>query len=270
MGLSHQALYIATSGAYANQRKLEAITNNLANASTYGYKKNIVAFEGLYEPVSPITPLSPKLYFDLHNEQVSQRFVLFDETYIDFSQGALIETGNTFDLAINGDGFFAVMTENGIKFTRAGNFTLSPEGYIITQQGYKLLGQKGEPIRVPFEEWSPEDVVITPDGGVFVGVRQGEERKSIFVDKIAVYSLPQDITITRKVGENLFDVQDISYLEEAQNYEILQGFLEASNINPISEMVYIIEVQRAFEANSKVITTVDSTLATSIRDLGRV
>jgi flagellar basal-body rod protein FlgG len=268
MGLSYQPLYIATAGAYANQRKLEVISNNLANASTHGYKRDIVAFEGLIEPASPITPINPKLYFDLHNEQVSQRMVLFDETYTDFSQGALIETGNTLDIAISGDGFFAVQTEDGIKFTRAGNFTLSPDGYIITPQGYKLLGKKGEPIRIPFEEWAPQDIVITPDGGVFLGVRHGEERKSIFIDQIGVYSIPEGLA--RKVGENLFDVDDISYVQDSENFEVLQGFLESSNVNPINEMVSLIEVQRAYEANTRVITSVDSTLSTSIRDLGRV
>jgi flagellar basal-body rod protein FlgG len=201
------------------------------------------------------------------------RTVLFDETHTDLSQGNLVETGRTFDIAINGDGFFAVETQDGVRFTRAGNFFLSNEGYLVTPQGYKLLGVKGEPIQIPFGEWAPEDVVITPDGGVFVGVRQGEERKSAFIDKIAVYKIPEDITITRKIGENLFEVKDqslVQNMEDDGDYEILQGFLESSNINPITEMVSLVEVQRVYEANLRVISAVDGTISTSVRDLGRV
>ena len=272
MGLSHQALYIATAGAYSNQRKLEVIANNLANASTSGYKKNVISFKALFEPFSPITPLSPELYFNLHTEQVSQRTVLLDETHTDFSQGGLIETARPLDIAINGDGFFAVQTPDGVRFTRAGNFFLSQEGYLTTPKGYKLMGANGKPIRVPFGEWAPEDIVITKDGGVFVGVRQGEEIKSVFIDKIAVYKIPEDITITRKVGENLFEVKDESFVLNAEEgeYEILQGFLESSNVNPITEMISLVEVQRVYEANSRVISAVDGTISTSVRDLGRV
>ncbi|MCS7213169.1 MAG: flagellar basal-body rod protein FlgF [Candidatus Calescibacterium sp.] len=270
MGLSHQALYIGASGAYANQRKLEVISNNLANTSTQGYKKDIPVFIAIPETKSPITPLNPKLYFDLHKEQISQRMVMFDETYMDFSQGTFIETGNVLDLAINGKGFFAVETPDGVRFTRAGNFFLSQEGYIITQDGYKVLGAKGEPMKIPFDEWAPEDIVVTPDGGVFVGVRQGDSRKSVFVDKIAVYEIPQDITLTRKIGQNLFEVSDQEYVLEAQQYEILQGYLETSNVNPITEMMALIEAQRAYEMNTRVITATDSLMATSVRELGRV
>lgn len=270
MGLSHQALYIGASGAYANQRKLEAISNNLANVSTQGYKRDIPVFIAIPETKSPITPLAPKLYFDLHKEQISQRMVMFDETHTDFSQGTFNETGNTLDLAIMGDGFFAVETPDGVRFTRAGNFFLSQNGYIITQDGYKLLGANGDYLRVPFEEWSPEDIVVSPDGGVFVGVRQGDTRKSVLIGKIGVYNIPQDITITRKIGQNLFEVSDSSFVREAENFEILQGYLETSNVNPISEMMALIEAQRSFEMNSRVITATDSLIATSIRELGRV
>lgn len=270
MGLSVQALYIGASGAYANQRKLEVIANNLANTSTQGYKRDIPVFIAVPETKASITPLNPKLYFDLHIEQMSQRMVMFDETYQDFSQGALIETGNPLDVAINGDGFFVVETQSGIKFTRGGNFFLSSEGYIVTQDGYKVLGAKGVPLKVPFDEWAPEDLVITPDGGVFVGVRQGDSRKSVFIDKIAVYKIPQDITLTRKVGQNLFEVLDENYVTEAEDYEVLQGYLESSNVNPITEMMSLIEAQRAFELNTKVIMSSDSLLATSIRELGRI
>ncbi len=273
MGLSHQALYIATAGAYANQRKLETVANNLANASTQGYKRNIAVFEGLYEPLSPITPLSPKLYSDLHKGQFSQKMILLDETYIDFSEGTLIETSAPLDIAISGKGFFAVQDEDGnIKYTRAGNFSLSPTGEIITQNGYKLLGVKGKPIRIPFEQWAPEDIVITQNGEVFVGVRHGEKRKSLFIDKIAVHNIPQDITISKKIGENLYEVTDMTYVEDADpdSYKILQGFLESSNVNPITEMMSIIEVQRIYEANLRVISAVDGTISTSIRSIGRI
>lgn len=270
MGLSHQALYIGAAGAYANQRKLEVIANNLANASTQGYKKDIPVFVAVPEPQSPITPLSSKLYFDLHVEQMSQRMVMFDETYTDFSQGNLIETGNPLDLAINGEGFFAVETPDGVRFTRAGNFFLSSEGYIITQDGYRVLDSDGNPIRIPFEEWAPEDIVVTPDGGVFVGVRQGERRKSVFVGKIAVYDIPKDTTLTKKVGQNLFEVVDESYIEEAKDYEIEQGYIENSNVNPIVEMMALIEAQRAYEFNTRVITASDFATSVSVRELGRI
>ncbi len=279
MGLAHQALYLATAGAYANQRKLEVVANNLANVSTFGYKRDFAVLMALEKPKSPITPLSPKLYFDLHIEQVSQRPVMLDEVYHDFEQGNLIETGNKLDIAISGNGFFAVKNHDGkIFFTRAGNFKISQEGYIITPQGYLLLGDKGEPIRIPLDATAgvPENIVITPEGGLFVDVRatgwekEGEGERNIFVDKIAIYDIPADVRITRKVGENLFEVEDPAFVMRAENYEILQGFIESSNVNPINEMVALIEVQRVYEANTRIISAVDATLSTSVRELGRV
>lgn len=268
MGLSHQALYIGAAGAYSNQRKIETISNNLANSSTQGYKRDIPVFMAVPEPRSPITPTSPKLYFELHVEQVSQRMVMFDETHTDFSQGTLVETGNTLDLAISGEGFFAVQTPDGIRFTRAGNFFLSPQGYIITREGYPLIGAKGEPLKV--SEPTPETIVVTSDGGLFVIVKQGDVKKSIFVDRIAVYKIPQDITLTRKVGQNLFEVVDESFVTESGDYQILQGYLELSNVNPITEMMSLIEAQRAYELSTRVIVAADSMTLVSVRELGRV
>ena len=303
MGLVHNALYIAASGSYGNQRKIEAVSNNLANANTIGYKKDYPVFYSPENPLSPITPLPtikrwlfepkfieetekkkenenkdyetgkkvPVLDYNLttwqkvHLAQVSQKYLLFDETYTNFSQGALIETQNPLDISIQGNGFFAVETPAGIRYTRAGNFSLSREGFLVTQEGYRVLGRQGNPIRFPFEDWAPEDVVVTDEGAIFVGVRSGEGRKEVFLDflKIEDFDEPQ----LSKDGHNL-------WIAEGQPKEtkpiIKQGYLETSNVNPVEEMISLIESQRVFESSTRIVQSVDDTLQLAIRELGRL
>lgn len=268
MGLAHQSLWIASAGAYAMQRRIEVAANNLANASTPGYKRDIVVLKEIDGPKAPIIPLKPVLWDKLHLDQISQSYVLFDLTWTDFSPGSLQETGRPLDLALNGDAFFGIMTPDGLKFTRTLSLHISPEGFLIDSNGNKLVGTDGKPIQLPIEK-AIEDIVITEKGDLYVGVRHGEERHSEFIARVGVFRIPH--SALRKIGERLFEIKENEVEPKpAEKYQVLQGFLETSNVNPIREMIELIEVQRVYDANVRVATVSDNLLASSAREIGRV
>lgn len=266
MGFVHAGMYVAASGAYGAQRKLEAVANNIANASTLGYKRDYPVFRTPYNPVAPITPFKWKIWYELHLAQRSQAYLLLDETYTDFTEGDLERTGRTYDLAIHGRGFFAVQTPWGIRYTRAGNFYLSPEGYLITPQGYRVLTTDGVPLRIPVEEYTVDGVRFDENGDVIIGVRAGEERRDELLGRLLIVDF-EDLKKLEKVGENLFKA-DMKPKES--EFKLMQGYLETSNVNPMEEMVYLIESARLFESVQRVVRAYDETISRAVTEIGRV
>ena len=253
-------LYTAWTGMRNEQYRLDVIANNLANSATVGYKKEGVTSQSFDKQLMvKIRDAS----VDWRKEQIGRMSfgVKIGEVYTDYKQGPLRESGNTFDFAIDGDGFFAIEYTNAngqtsTQYTRAGQFTLTKEGYVVDVDGNQLLAEGG-PLQIPTDA---ADVYVDVGGNVYA---DGE-----LVDTIILTDF-EDYDYLKKFGETrCFPVQGARE-KEAEGF-IRQGFTEQSNVNVVSEMVNMIAITRAFEANQKVIQTVDSTLEKAANTLGSV
>ncbi|SHK41161.1 flagellar basal-body rod protein FlgG [Thermocrinis minervae] len=252
-----RALWTAASGMTAQQTNLDVISHNMANVNTVGFKKMRPTFEDLvYQTVrDPGAPTSPATRTPA-GFQIGLGVYVAD-TYGIFTQGNIIQTGNTFDLAIQGDGFFKVVLPDGtIAYTRNGQFKLDANGRLVNTDGYPLDPE----ITIPPDTIS---VSIGPDGTVSV-LRQGATN----VEEVGRLELAKFINPAglRRIGYNLFIQTDASgdpIIDNPGNQglgTIMQGYLEASNVNIVEEMVNLIIAQRAFEFNTKAIIASDEML----------
>ena len=231
MALDYQPLYILSGGMLLQERKLATITNNLANADTPSFKKDLLEIATWYTDMGNKIP-------DSSPENPTNNFVysMVSGVFTDLSQGPLRETGNDLDLAIEGEGFFAVRTPEGIRYTRKGNFRLDSEGYLITEEGYRVLDRNQNDIKIIGNK-----VEFDLEGNLYV---DGNLQTTL-----GVWNLQNP----GKAGFDLFSGTP----QPAQNFRILQGFLEQSNVNPIVEMVRLIETSRAHEVYARLVQAVD-------------
>lgn len=180
----------------------------------------------------------------------------FEKSATNFSPGALEQTDNNIDFAIRGQGFFLVNGPNGDLYTRNGNFTLNQNNELVTSEGYGVMGQNG-PIAL-----GENDFHVRNNGDIIV---DGQ-----LVDRINLVNIT-NLKDLNKYGHSYYQVEEDMELnfEEFQG-EVLQGFLEVSNINSINEMVDMISVMRAYESNSKVVRTYDEMLQRAVNDIGKI
>lgn len=226
----------------SGMREQERIANNLANANTVGYKRQRSFTETLEEFV---------------DHEGAPRSVRVQEQWAAMERGVLETTGNPLDLAINGDGFFASVDEatGARRYSRAGQFSLDAHGVLRTTAGHLVEGHDG-PIQVPP---AAESLEISPDGSIRAnGQMIGRLRVVRFENPEAL----------RRVDSAGFDAAGMRALEAADP-KILQGRLEGSNVNPISEMTDMITHFRLFESQQKMLQTTDQILGQVTRELGR-
>ena len=223
-------IYIAVSGAQAELRKLDVISNNLANNNTAGFKRDRVSFREV---------LANNMVDDASQDR---RFVEVAETATDMRGGGLRETGNPLDLAVMGDGFFKVQTERGVRLTRGGSFLQNSNGQMMTNQGYPLLGQDNQPVSFP------------PGGGTPVITATGDVRfRGESVGSLAVVEA-RDVTALRKEEGGLF-ATDAGNMVDSPSTHVHQGYIEHSNGDSVRMMVSLVETQRHFDALHRAIET---------------
>lgn len=248
-----RGLYIAGTGMMLQRRKMETVTNNIVNSDTTGFKKDYLVShtfdDVLIERINDSnvvarTNLVGPLNFGTQVDQI----------YTDYSFGNIEDTGRSADLLIAGDGFFAVMTPAGERYTRSGAFYVNSEGYLIDGEGNYLLGDSG-PIFTGTEEFS-----VSSSGEVTVGDE--------ITGRIRLVSF-QDNTTLRKEGGNLYTSNNPP-MEGAVNSSIIQGALESSNVEIAREMVDMITVYRAYETNQKMITMIDEINGKAVNEIGRL
>jgi flagellar basal-body rod protein FlgG len=222
------------SGKFVNGRRLEIISNNIANVSTPGFKVSrpvFNAFTGEDES---------------GHEMLQNTYVSMYDSYVNFAAAPLLETGNNLDFAIEGEGFFVVSTKDGPMYTRNGKFTINQEKKLVTAEGFPVLGKGGE-INIDGKEINVEN-----DGSVFVD-------KS-FVDVIKIVDF-EDKKYLRNYGKNLFiNTKEGSAEIIPENSTIRQGHHEASNVDIMREMIEMIQTVRAYEAYSKIDQSLDDIL----------
>lgn len=244
-----RGLYTAYTGLMNQQHRLDTITNNLANSATTGYKKEGATSQSFDDMFAIKVKDGSEDYIDKKIGKMSLG-VKIGENYTDYTQGNLRETENTFDLAIAGPGFFEIAFTNkageeSLKYTRDGSFTLTKEGYLVTKDGDFVQGQNG---RIQLS--TSAEIVIDGMGNIF------EDGKAADQIKLVDY---ENYDYLKKYGENMYEEVEGAEQKPVQGV-IEQGYLEASNVNVVSEMVEMITITRAFETNQKFVQAADSTL----------
>lgn len=262
----NQALWIAKTGLDAQQTRMSVVSNNLANVNTTGHKKGRAIFEDLIyqtirQPGAQATQDS-QLPSGLMLG-VGVRTVATEKL---FQQGSMVLTDNSLDIAIEGRGFFQIMTPNGeMAYTRDGTFQLNSEGEIVMSNGMPL--QPG--FTVPEESLS---IAIGEDGTVSVRLPDDPDPQELGQIQLADFINPAGL---QPVGKNLFLESAASgapqVSEPGQNGlgGVVQGMLETSNVNIAEELVNMIETQRSYEANSKALATADAMIQFANNNLAR-
>lgn len=258
-----RSLHIAATGMAAQETKLDAVANNVANASTTGYKKQDVEFEDLmYQTVRAPGPVGGGAIAPTGVQVgTGTRIVATSRA---FSQGALQQTGNQLDLAIEGPGFLAVTRANGdLAYTRAGSLKLDAQGKLVTSEGLPLE----PPITIPADATS---ITIGPDGVVSVLQPGSTTPNQVGTLQLTTFQNPAGLS---SLGHNLYGATAAAGDPQAGppgqhgRGSIMQGSLEGSNVEVVEEMIALIRTQRAYEINSKVIAAADEMLrnATTMR-----
>lgn len=235
----------------------DVLANNLANASTPGFKKDVAVSESfssmlvqrlgeVQETSQGRSPVPPITIGGLGTGAAIAAIST------DHSPGTLYFTGNQTDVALRSDGYFSIETPQGVLYTRDGTFHLNAEGRLVTADGYPVLGKDGY-IEPKGEFTINEDGEVLADGQV------------VDVLQIVRFEEPRQLT---KVGENMFQAPEGVTGEEVQNPQIMQGYLEASNVNAVGEMVDLITVVRAYELSQKAIQAEDEMLDKAVNQVG--
>lgn len=257
-----KGLYTAYTGLRNEQRRLDVISNNIANSDTTGFKKLGVTSQSFDREMAIRVDDDSDPYFAKAIGKISLG-VKIGETYTDYSQGSFRETGATYDLGLEGDGFFVISTtdKNGtehIRYTRDGSFTVTRDGYLVTKDGDYVLGSNNQRIQIPGA--ATASVAIDTLGNIYANdVQVGTLQIVDFQNKDAL-SL---------YGENMFEALPEANMV-AGTALVRQGYLESSNVNVINEMVSMISITRAYEANQKMMQTIDSTLDKAVNEIGKL
>ena len=257
-----RSLYSGRTGMIGQELQLDAISNNLANVNTAGFKKSRIQFEDLFyqqiraagteTAVGGQVPAGIQIGLGVKPSSVQKIF----------TQGALQSTGNVADLAIEGEGFFRVLLYDGsYGYTRDGSFKIDSNGQIVNSNGYRFMPE----VILP-EDFIRDTLTISQDGRVTVKVAGIDD--PIEVGQIEIYRFVNPAGL-QAVGENIFKVTNATgeVIPGRPGFDgmgkIVQRFLEMSNVSVVQEMVNMIVAQRAYETNSKAIQTSDSMLATA-------
>lgn len=247
--------YIGASGMNAQQNRLDVISNNLANVDTTAYKKDVAVSKSFSELLLRRTngdgvyafsegsfdsmPIVGKLGLGVETNEI----------YTAFEQGSFKSTETKTDMALSGEGFLVVDTPDGERFTRNGNFHLGKEGILLTKEGYPVLGENG-PIHLEDDKF-----FVNKDGMIYT------QNDNELVDRFKVVRFDNERYL-EKQGSSLWKTNDIAgeyhIAEGKERPDMLQGYVETSNVNIVNEMVNMIEVNRAYEANQKSIQSEDS------------
>lgn len=255
-----KGLYTAYTGLANEQNRMDILTNNLANASTVGYKKEGATSQA-FDDV-----LSYKIKDTSETVNTAKRMgtlnlgVKIGENYTDYSQGSFRITGNTYDLALAGDGFFTVQftnkdEETSTKYTRDGSFTLDKQGYLVTADGDYVMGTRGKIKLNPLKETTIDDNgFIYQDGQMVTALKITD-----FVD----------YDYLEKYGENYYQPVEGAKIQ-LSDATVKSGYLEMSNVQVVSEMVNLISITRAYESNQKIVQTYDETMDIAVNQIGKI
>ena len=234
-------LYVALSSQIALEKRLNTIADNVANASTVGFRATGVKFEDV------VSGLDDK----------ALSFVTSGDTYISNTNGPLRETGNPFDFAVKGNAWFGIETPGGAVMTRDGRFTLTENGELVTIEGYPVLDAGGAPIQLDPRNGPPR-------AGADGSLRQGDH----LVAALGLFNFDPGPNFIRFGNSGIVPAGEPEPVVDRLDAGVVQGFLEESNVNPMLEITKLIMVQRAFENGAAMIRATESTYDEAIKTLG--
>ncbi|NLB87636.1 MAG: flagellar hook-basal body protein [Syntrophomonadaceae bacterium] len=249
-----KGLYTAGSGMMLNMAKQDAIAINLANVNSNGFKKDVTVSKAFPEMLMTRLGENKKEGFGIYTPEPMEQIgglgtgATLDGVYTDFSVGNLKNTEQTTDFALGEEGFFVVETPQGECFTRAGAFKINYEGLLTDNNGYPVLDIYDQYIYL-----DSDDITVDKRGII----TSNDEELTQF--KIVAFA---DNNVLEKIGDNLFRTDSEYY--EVENPEVIQGFIEESNVNAVKEMVNLITVVRNYEALQKVVQAEEETLQVAI------
>ena len=217
---------------------IQVVANNLANINTNGYKREI--------------PFSEYMKRN-GNENIKQ--------ITDFSEGEFLETGNSLDLAISGKAFLTVKTNRGIEITKNGSLKIDGEGFLVTKDGDRVLGERGEIYL--------DEALIDSKGKITITTEGKIKFNDQIIDSLRMVNVEDPKVLLRAENEKYFDPNENYISADTSEFQIHQGFIETSNTNPIIEMQNMIQLQKDYEASQKMIASLDAMLGYN-KEIGRV
>jgi flagellar basal-body rod protein FlgF len=243
--------YSALAGAISREQAIANTSANLANINTSGYKKSNISFESILRGTQQTGEGKGINYNRIRN------------TFSDFSPGAMRQTFDPHDLAIDGNGFFKVQGPAGIQYTRRGDFTINQVGLLSTSNGLPVLDEAGSEITIPDTDTSR--VAVGDDGTIYIlGLEASREE----VAKIAIVDIDDKLKLKRE-SDTTFSLENGGNEIESDGYRVIQGTLELSNVNMAAEMAEMINSHRIFETYHKVLKNY-STISEQQQELGTV
>ncbi|MEC7641479.1 MAG: flagellar basal-body rod protein FlgF [Nitrospinota bacterium] len=260
-----ESIFVAVSGIMKQERKMEILSNNLANMNNVGFKKDQLAFEALLSPFKKDTSFeaSRNVLLPASKSNANIAYVGVSEFATDNTQGTLEKTDNSFDLALEGEGYFSVQTPDGVRYTRKGNFQLDSQGRLTTQNGVPVLTAQGAPLII---QGGGGAITIDINGNVSAGA--GLNNLPVGQIKVTKFN---DGVLLEKEGDGLFKLKDPTQQEvPAPTTRVRQGYLEQSNVSSVEEMTKMMAAVRAFEGLQKLIQGLDQVDGTAANNLGRL
>lgn len=310
---SPNGIWTAVSGGMAQSQNLDIIANNMANSNTAGFKKDLPTFKEYLtaneRPPSPAIDIPRTIFKDsdfYHTDGKEHAMVNLHKVHTDHSQGHFKTTNGPFDMAIDGPGFFALKTPAGVRFTRAGDFKVNAEGFLVNQEGYQVLAMAGDadaqapggqqqaqpegeaarnpasvnpftasvttadpaakqplaPINIKDAMESGTKIHVTAEGEVFMGDEQ--------IAKLAMAEFA-DPALLKKETTSMYSNPDPANVPRvASNTRVRQGFLEASNVNPVVELMNLLKANRMFESNMRAIKTYSDMATKEANEVGKL
>lgn len=235
------SLYVSLSGQMALQRRMETIARNVANMNTAGYRADDVTFSAILS--------------DRGKDAVA--FASSGKTFISREKGSLNETGNPLDIAVQGDGWFAMTTPSGRIYSRDGRMTVNAAGELMSVKGYQIEDEAGQPLAIDPRGGSP---VIAADGTV---VQDGNP-----LGRIGLFRIDPAARLERFDNSGVIPDRPATPVTDFVTNGVAQGFVEGANVNPILEMTKLIMVTRAFESAASATSAGDGNLGQAIKTLG--
>ena len=233
-----EGLNLAAKCLEKSYKNISVVANNLANLNTNGYKKD-------------------ETFFNILDDLQSPKM----EEYTDFEQGEILPTSNPLDLALNGNAFFVLEKDGQFYYTKNGKFTIDNDGYLINQDGFKVMGQNGEISLSQTKLDDNQQIKISEDGEIQVG--------NMDIDQLLIAKIGNKNAL-QKVSSSNFVLEGDGYLTPEENeYSVSQGYLESSNVNAIEEMENMILTNKNFESAQKVVHYFDTSLDKA-NEIGRV
>lgn len=275
--MSFKGIYAALSGSMAQALKIDTIANNIANVNTTAFKKDeqtfgeyLTAIEKNPEVIQvPKIPASIASFYD--NNGTDKSFVDSTGTFTNFEQGSLKHTGGKLDIALDGEGFFEIATAQGVKLTRAGNFTVDNEGRLVTKDGHTVVVNTDDQESAPQDGEAKRNAVaqFTSGGNPYINengeVYDGDKK----LGKLSIIKVNNPESL-QKVGSSFYEYKSNMTPEvvSMKNPSLKQGYLETSNVNIVAEMTDMIMAQRVFEGTQKAIQAYDQMEDKAINQVG--